>query len=62
MTTTVSVFRSGDGRVFANVDQGGVQLAHLKVGESYVIPSALPAEERVFFNEKGAMIASVFRA
>lgn len=32
---TVEVFRSADGRVFANVSQGNVQLAHLKAGESF---------------------------
>jgi hypothetical protein len=36
---TFEVFRTQDGRVFANVNRGGVQLAHLKAGESYTLPA-----------------------
>lgn len=42
----VEVFRSQDGRVFANVNQNGIQLAHLKAGESYKLQAPHSADDR----------------
>jgi hypothetical protein len=53
---TIEVFRSGDNRVFANVNQGGVQLAHLKAGESFSFtPSATRFSGPARGNLEGAL-------